>query len=80
MISVVTPAGQAEGEDETETVVTGLFSTPTVGAFKLKGKKREKLRRLTVPVIPRGQTSEEALGPHALPCGVYAVPLLCIRG
>ena len=41
-MSVVTPAGQAEGEDKTETVLTGLFYTPTVGAFKLKGKKRGK--------------------------------------
>ena len=38
-MSVVIPASQAEGEDETETVVTGLFSTPSVGPFKLKGKK-----------------------------------------
>ena len=41
-MSVVTLTGQAEGEDETETVVTGLFSTPTVGAFKFKGKKGGK--------------------------------------
>ena len=39
LMPVVTPAGQVEGEDETETVVTGLFSTQTVGRFKLKGKR-----------------------------------------
>ena len=79
-MSVVTPAGQAEGEDETETVVTGLFSTPTVGALKLKGKRGKKTETAYSAGNPWGQASEGALGPHALSCGVHAVPLLCIRG
>jgi len=36
LMSVVTPASQAEGEEETKTFVAGLFSTPTVGAFEHK--------------------------------------------
>ena len=50
-MSVVTQAGQAEGEDETRWLLPVYFSTPTVGVFELKGKTREKLERLTVSVL-----------------------------
>ena len=80
MTSVVSQASQAEGEDETETVVTGLFSTPTVGAFKLKVKRGKKSKKAYSAGNPRGQATEGALGPYALSCVVYGAPLLCIRG